>query len=293
MRACWISLGVTFALAIGVVGAPLLALTTTTIVADVVRAVAGSDVEVTALFPPGADPHSFQASPQDVIAIETADVVFLSGAGLEAALEPVLAAAQGRVVDVSADLLLRTASEDGVDAPDPHVWFDPRNVIEWARNIAAALSELIPEQAEDFAQRAALYEAALADLDAWIQGTVGILPDEARLLVTDHESFGYFAARYGFAQVGSVFPGTSTLAEPSARDLASLEDAIRALGVRAVFVGTRVTTTLAEQVAADTGARIVFLYTGSLSESDGPAPTYLDLMRYDVEQIVHALLPTP
>ncbi len=283
------------ALALGATGEPLDILCTTTIVGDVVRAVVGPDAVVAVLFPPGLDPHAFQVAPRDAIALETADVIFLSGAGLEAALVPLLAAARGRVVDLSAGLQLRAHDDDDGEAAhgfaDPHVWFDPWNVIEWIHVIAQTLGEADPERAAAFAGRAAAYSAELVSLDEWIQGRVAALPPSSRQLVTDHEAFGYFADRYGFVAIGTVFPGTSTLSEPSARDLALLEEAIRTSGVPAVFVGTTVSATLAEQVATDTGVRIVFLYTGSLSEPGGPAATYLDFMRFNVDQIVSALTP--
>jgi manganese/iron transport system substrate-binding protein len=263
-------------------------LCTTTLVGDVVREVAGADAVVSVLLPPGADPHAIQLSPQDAMAIETADIVFVSGAGLETSLASFLQTARGRVVDLSANLRLRGQG----DAADPHVWFDPWNVMEWARGAARALSDADPGAAAAFAERAEEYEGALHALDAWILDRVSTLPLEARRLVTDHESFGYFADRYGFEEIGTVSPGTSTMSEPSARDLAALEDAIRAAGVPAIFVGTTVSATLAERVAADTGARIVFLYTGSLSEADGPAATYVDLMRFDVDRIVAGLSGT-
>jgi manganese/iron transport system substrate-binding protein len=283
------------ALGFGATGEPLDVLCSTTIVGDVVRAVAGADAVVAVLFPPGLDPHAFQPATQDAIAFEAADVVFLSGAGLESGLGPLLAAARGRVVDLSAGLRLRAHDDDDGETAhsfaDPHVWFDPWNVIEWVHVIAQTLGEADPEKADAFAGRGASYSAELVSLDAWIQGRVAALPPSSRQLVTDHEAFGYFADHYGFAAIGTVFPGTSTLAEPSARNLALLEEAIRASGVPAVFVGTTVSATLAEQVAADTGVRIVFLYTGSLGEPGGPAATYLDFMRFDVDQIVSALTP--
>ena len=292
--------GLVFGLALAVVasGAPLDVLCTTSIVGDVVRRVALSDATVSVLVPIGADPHAFAASPRDAMAIETADVVFLSGGGLEASLASLLQAVDGRVVDLSIGLEFRTLIAHNEDAGehgavDPHVWFDPRNVIEWVRVIEWTLTELDPEHAAEYAARAAAYEAELIGLDAWIAARVAVLPIASRQLVTDHASFGYFADRYGFTEIGTVFPGTSTLAEPSARDLAELEDAIRAAAVPALFVGTTVSPALAEQIAADTGARVVFLYTGSLSEPDGPAATYVDFMRYDVEAIVAALHTTP
>jgi ABC-type Zn uptake system ZnuABC Zn-binding protein ZnuA len=293
MRACVASLVWLAVVAGPCLGAALHVVCTTTVVADVARVVAGPEASVVALVPPGADPHAFQPAPGDAQAVEEADLVFLSGAGLEANLSPILAAARGPVVDLSAGLALRTreGGEGDRGAVDPHVWFDPLNVAEWIRSIESALAAADPAQAGQYAERAAAYQAELAALDAWIFEMVSKLSPEERRLVTDHEALGYFAARYGFVEVGAVFPGTSTLAEPSARDLARLEDAIRAVSVRAVFVGTTVSSSLAEQVAADTGARIVFLYTGSLSDAGGPAGTYLDLMRFDVRQIVDALAP--
>ncbi|MCX6099845.1 MAG: metal ABC transporter substrate-binding protein [Candidatus Bipolaricaulota bacterium] len=271
-------------------------LCTTTIVGDVVRRVAGEDARVSVLLPVGADPHAFQASPQDAMAIEMADVVFLSGAGLETSLLPLLESATGSVVDLSGGLTLR--EHDGDDdhegsGMDPHVWLDPLNVVEWTREIADTLGEVDPGRADVFSDRAAAYTGELYALDSWIRDRVATLPPEARNLVTDHEAFGYFADRYGFEQIGAVIPSYSTLSEPSARELAALEDAIRAARVLCLFVGTTIPAALAEQVAADTGIRIVFLYAESLSEADGPAATYLDLMRFDVDQIVAGLTGSP
>lgn len=274
-------------------------LCTTTIVGDVVREIAGDDVSVTVLLPVGADPHAFQASPRDAIAVEAADLVFLSGASLEGSLAPLLQAARGRIVDLSGGLTLRQDEAGAADphpeegGVDPHVWFDPRNVAAWSETIAQALAEADPDRASLYRARADAYREEIRDLDFWIRDRVAAIPEEARRLVTDHEAFGYFADLYGIEEIGTILPGYSTLSEPSARELAALEDAIRAAGVPCIFVGTTIPSDLAEQVAADTGTRIVFLYTGSLSEPDGPAATYLDLMRFDVEQIVRGLTASP
>ncbi|MBN1400876.1 MAG: zinc ABC transporter substrate-binding protein, partial [Anaerolineae bacterium] len=172
---------------------------------------------------------------------------------------------------------------------DPHTWFDPRNVQVWTENMAQALGALDPEHAVDYQANAQAYQTELEALDDWIAEQVSTVPQTRRRLVTDHEVFGYFARRYGFEQVGTLFRGASTLAEPSARDLARLEDAIATYGVSAVFVGRTVNPQLAERVAHDTGVQVVPLYTGSLSEPHGPAPDYLSLMRYNTLEIVKAL----
>ncbi len=276
---------------------------TTTIVGDVVARIAGDGNEVTVLLPVDADPHAFEPTPQDLVTIARADVVFLSGAGLERNLEPILSAATGLVVALSDGLdLIGPAGSDHEGAErdehdhegaDPHVWFDPFNVGAWVDRIAAVLSDLDPSGESEYRARGSAYRSELAELDAWMDEEVGRLPEEKRLLVTDHAVFSYFAARYGFDQVGTIFPGLSSLSEPSARDIAALEEAITSLGVPVLFVGTTVNRSLAERVAADTGTRIVVLYTGSLSDPDGPAASYLDLMRYDVRAIVDGLSEGP
>jgi manganese/iron transport system substrate-binding protein len=107
--------------------------------------------------------------------------------------------------------------------------------------------------------------------------------------VTDHLLLGYFAERYGFEQVGAVFPGYSTMAEPSAQEMAALEDTIREMGVKAVFVGNTVNPQVSQRIAEDTGTQLVFFYTDSLTEEDGPVSTYLDYIRYNVTVITEAL----
>jgi len=282
-------------------GEKLRVVATTSIVADVVRNVGGESIELTTLMPPGTDPHSFDPTPQDAAAIADADVVFISGAGLERFLEKLMQSAgeNAAVVPVSCCIELRQSAgsqgeqhgREGQDSQvfDPHTWFDPGNVVTWVRNIERALTALDPERAAAYHTNAEAYVAQLEELDAWIRGQVAQIPQENRKLVTDHLVFGYFAQRYGFAQVGTVFPGYSTMSEPSVQELVSLEDSIREFGVKAVFVGITINPDLAERVAEDTGIRLVFVYTGSLSGPAGPANSYLAFMRYDVTAIVDAL----
>lgn len=261
---------------------------TTTIVGDVLNAIGGQEISLAVLLPIGSDPHAYEPVPEDLVAVAGAELIALNGAGLETFLEPLLRSSgtKAEVLDLSWGLNLRRLAEGEFD---PHLWFDPRNVMDWAERIAAKLSALDPGNAGLYAARAASYRAALDELDTWIIEQVGQVPQASRKLVTDHLAFGYFADRYGFEQVGAIFPGFSTLAEPSARELAELEEEIRRFGVKAIFVGTTVNPALAERVAADTGVRLVFLYIGSLSGPGGPAPSYLELMRFDVAAIVAAL----
>lgn len=273
---------------------------TTTLVGDVVKQVGGEWIDLRILLPVGADPHSFEPAPQDAAKLAQADLVFANGLNLEAFLQPLIESAgvAERVVYVSEGIEPLSLAEEehghtgeahAHGEADPHVWMDPNNVMVWVDNIEKALSAHDPAHAADYAANARTYRQALQDLDAWIREQVAQLPPENRKIVTDHLVFGYFARRYGFEQVGAVVPGFSTMASPSAQELAALETQIRQLGIKAVFVGTTVNPALAQRLAEDVGTKVVTIYTGSLSPADGPAATYLDFMRYNVLALVENL----
>ncbi len=272
-------------------------LATTSIVADVVRRVGGDYVQVMTLLPFGADPHTFKPRPQDVAAIVEAQIVFANGAGLEEFLEPLLesAGAMDKLVEVSAGIeLLPFAGEDEGEenhheSGDPHTWMDPNNVLVWVANITAALVEADPQHDPAYRANAAAYASELRALDGWIRQQVAQVPAENRYLVADHAVLGYFADEYGFTQIGTIAGSFSTGASPSAHELAVLQKRIRSYGVKAVFVGVEVNQNLAQQVAHDTGVKLVPLYHGSLTDAAGPVPTYLEFMRYNVTAIVEAL----
>lgn len=268
---------------------------TTSILADVVSQVGGELVSVSALVPAGANEHSYQPSPRDIAAVTDADLVFMVGLGLEEFMGTIIQNASGNanVVTVSDGILTLAFSgghDDDPHADDPHVWLDPANVIVWTRNIAAALSAQDPANSAAYQANSQAYIQDLQALDEWIRVETARIPPGDRLIVTDHMLLGYFAKKYDFAVVGAVIPATSSMAEPSARELAALEDAIRQYGVRVILVGNTVNPALSERVADDTGTRLVFFYTGSLSQPGGPAATYLDYMRFNVTVIVNALL---
>lgn len=270
-------------------GERLRVVATTTIVGDVVAQVGGEVIDLTVLLRPGEDPHTYHPRPFELIAVAEAHVLFVNGLGLEAFLDETLRNAGGDrpVVSVSEGITPRQHPRDP-GQPDPHVWFDVRNVMIWVDNIETALSTLDPDHAETYAANAAAYREELEALDKWIVEQVAKVPEENRKLVTNHPALGYFADRYGFEQVGTVYP-VSPSAEPSAQDIARLEEAIRQYGVPAVFAESTVNPALAQQVAQDTGVAMVPLYTGSLGGPGSGVESYIDLMRYDVEAIVSAL----
>ena len=266
-------------------------LATTSIVGDIVSQVGGDYINLSILMPVGTDPHDFQPRPQDAAALADAQIIFSNGAGLEGFLQPLLEStgATGKLVEVSAGIILLPLPGSNQSTGDPHTWMDPNNVIIWTQNIAPALTAADPTHAADYQANAEAYAASLRDLDAWIRSEVAQIPPQNRLLVADHAVLGYFAAQYGFTQEGTITGSFSSEAAPSAQELAALEDKIRSLGVRAVFVSEAVNQTLADQIAADTGIKSVWIYHATLTASGGPAASYLEFMRYNVKAIVNAL----
>lgn len=270
---------------------------TTSIVGDVVHNVGGDTIRLDILMDAGVDPHSFEPSPRQVAALSDADVIFSHGLDLEESMEPLLesmAAEEKLIVPVAAKVETIAFDEKGEDADahtgvDPHTWLDPNNVLVWVDAIEQTLSELDPDHAATYQANAETYRQQLRELDAWIREQIETIPPERRLIVTDHRLFGYFARRYGFQQIGAVVPGYSSLAGAAAQDLSTLEDAIRKYHVPAILVGNTVNPSLAKRVAQDTNIRLVPIYTGSLSPSDGPAATYIDYMRYNTTMIVQGL----
>lgn len=283
-------------------GEKLRVVATTSILADVVGRIGGDQIDLHSLIPIGVDPHAFEPSPQDAQALAEADVVFINGFGLEAFLADLVRDAGGDapVISVSHGLEpLPPESEDsdqdgGValdEGIDPHTWFDPNNVIHWTGNIESALKALDPPHGQIYAASAESYRAELAALDQEIRDAVSAIPPENRKLVTDHDELGYFADEYGFRVVGTVIPGASSLAEPSAAQLAGLLDKVKAERIPAVFVSSVIYPSLVETFAADAGVRVVTIYGHSLTAPDGPAPSYLELMRYNAKAIAAALTP--
>ncbi len=171
---------------------------------------------------------------------------------------------------------------------DPHFWFDPLRVKLAVNDIAARLSMLDPDRGDTYSANASAYNARLDELHAWSEQQAGTVPEDRRLLVTSHDSFGYFANLYGFEVVGVVL-STTTDVEPSAGKLAELVEEVEEYGVPAVFGETTVSERLASTVASESGAELVRLYSGSLGLEGSGAETYIEMIRTNVGRIVEAL----
>lgn len=278
-------------------------LASTTFLADIAQNVAGDRVVIESLLPFGADPHSYQAAPSDVAKIAESNLLILNGVEYEHFIESLLENAGGErvIVEATAGLTPRQMEEhEGEEHPegeeehdheagDPHMWLDPNLVITYVENIRDGLIEADPEGAETYNANAEAYIAQLTDLDKWIVEQVDTVPAERRLLVTNHEAVGYFADRYGFEVIGAVIPSLSTEATTSAKEMAEVIEQIKATGAPAIFLGEVENADLANQIADETGVKVVdTLQLETLTDGE-PAATYIEMMKYNVIQIVEGL----
>lgn len=265
-----------------------------TFLADIAQHVAGDRVKIEALMPIGVDPHGFEPTPTDVAKVADSNLLIVNGAGFEAFLAELLQNAGGQrtIIEAAAGLTSRQPGRTEIAAEpiDPHFWLDPNYVIKYVENIRDGLSKADPDGAATYAANAGQYSQQLKALDQSIRDQVAAIPEAQRLIVTNHESFGYFADRYGFKIIGTVVPSVSTGSAPSAQQLARLIDHIKATGAAAIFLETGANPQLAKQVADETGIKVVTgLYSHSITDASGPAPTYFDMMKANVTAIVAAL----
>jgi ABC-type Zn uptake system ZnuABC Zn-binding protein ZnuA len=264
-------------------------------IADIARNVAGDRANVESLMPVGMDPHAFEPVPSDVARIAKSQVVIING-GIEGWLDKLIQNAGGdhKVIVASNGLTSRTVREGEIppdeEGGDPHFWLDPISVIKYVENIRDGLIAVDPEGKDIYSKNAETYVAKLKDLDAYLREQAQTIPAEKRLIVTNHESFGYFADRYDFKVIGTIVPSVSTGSTPSAQQLARLVDHIKSTGATAIFLETGTNPQLAEQVAKETGVKVVTdLYTHSVTDANGKAPTYIDMMKYNMARIVENL----
>lgn len=262
---------------------------TTTVLADLVREVGGTRVSVTSLVPKGGVVETFDPRPRDVVEITEARLVVANGLGLDDWLSALATDAGGTapILRLGEGVPAVNYIEDPeTGTPNPHLWLDVSLATEYVARIQDALAGADPAHAATYAANAAAYLARLRDLDAWARTEIGSIPAANRRIVSFHEAFPYFARAYGLEIVGVVVevPGQ----DPSAGEVAALVDAIRAVGVKAVFAEAQFSGKLAQAIAEEAGVVVESqLYNDSLG--DPPVDTYEGLIRWDVERIVMAL----
>lgn len=280
----------------GEVGVQVVA--TTTMLGDVARNVVGDGGTVEVLLPIGADPHAFEPSSSQVSDIYGADLVIANGLGLEEGLADVLAAASadgvkvievGSLVDPVSFVDRQACDVDAARKCDPHVWLDPERDAQTAVLIGEALALI--DTSIDWETRAAGYGTELLQADAAIARMLSIVPGPDRILITNHDSLGYFADRYGFDVIGSVVPGGSTVSEPSSADIAALVSVVNETGVKAIFTETTESTNLADAIAfeADHPVQVIPLFTGSLGPPGSDADTLIGMLETNADRVANGL----
>ncbi len=254
--------------------------------ADFVHQVGGDLVEVSSLLPSGADPHTYEPTPQDIRRMTEADVIFINGRGLEASLEDavenVVQTAPGTVAEFWTAFAPRIAREE--PSLEPHFWLSAENAVKYVEVVREALSFKDPAHKSEYEKNAARYIDSLRALDAEIEEQVSRIPPENRQLVTFHNAFVHFAERYGLELVGFATP--SSAQEPSPRDIQRLVTAIRDEGVPAVFSEPGFRDAVLRQVAAEADVQICVLYSDAL---DDRVQTYIDMMRFNADELARCL----
>jgi manganese transport system substrate-binding protein len=265
-------------------------LATFTVLADMAAVVGGPDVHVGSVTGVGMEIHGYEPTPDDLRRAAGADLLLANGLGLEAWLQDLVSPLDLPTVVVSEGIeTLPIAGDPGHGAPqNPHAWMSPRVGAQYARAIAAALADLDPAHASDFRARAEAYAAELELLHADLVARLAEVPPEHRVLVTCEGAFSYLARDAGLRE-GYLWP-VNAERQGTPRQVAGVILDVRAADVPAVFCESTVSPTPQQQVARETGARFAgVLYVDSLSEPDGPVPTYLDLLRHDVDVITAGL----
>lgn len=264
-------------------------LTTFTVLQDIVANVAGPDVRVESVTKAGAEIHGYEPTPGDLRRAAEADLIIDNGLHLEAWFEQFVDRLDvERVVASKGVEPIPITDDAGADTANPHAWMSPLNVQKYADNIASALAELDPDHASEYRQNAATYKARLQEVHDRMITELAELPPQRRALVSCEGAFSYLARDTGM-QEKYVWP-VNAEQQGTSKQLQSTIDFVRTNNIRAVFCESTVSDSVMRQVERATDADFGgVLYVDSLSESDGPVPTYLDLIRHDSDTIVNAL----
>jgi zinc/manganese transport system substrate-binding protein len=282
-------------------GAPALAqdkinvVATFSILGDLVSNVGGDRVEVAALVGPNSDTHVFSPTPADAKKLAAAKVVFVNGLGLEGWMTRLVSASGTKAQTFVASTGIKTRKMEDEHHPgqmvtDPHAWQSIANAKIYVANIRNGLSKADPAGKNTYEANATAYLAKLDALEQEVKTAIGKIPADHRRIITTHDAFGYFGGAYGMEFISPE--GVSTDAQPSARDMAKIIAQIRKQKIPAVFMENITDPRLMQQIAKETGAKVGgTLYSDALSDTKGPAGSYIDMMRSNVSELSKALVP--
>jgi zinc/manganese transport system substrate-binding protein len=279
---------------------PLPVVASFSVLADLVRVVGGSHVEVTSLVAPNSDAHVFDPTPADAKRLANAKLVVINGLGFEGWMDRLIKSSGYRGSVVVASRGVKTIQEAAghghqhghshSHAADPHAWQNPLNIKQYVQNIRVALAAAKPDAAKEFEQRATAYSRELDLLDQSIRERLKAIPVAQRRIITSHDAFGYFAAAYNV----KFYPlqGLSTGSEPSAADVVRIIEQIKKNKVTAIFVENISDSRVLERLTKESGARIGgTLYADALSEPGTAMDTYLKMIEHNAATIIKGLSP--
>lgn len=269
---------------------PLQVVASFSILADMVREVAGDAAQVTPLVGPNADAHVFEATPADAQRLARADLVVVNGLFFEGWIDRLVRSSgyRGPVVVASRGITPRRAGR----GDDPHAWQDLRHAQAYVENIRTALVAAAPAQSRQIDERAKAYAQRLAELDLRARAVFDTVPREQRRVVSSHDAFGYFGDAYGITFIAPV--GWTTGSEASAASVAAAIRQVRQQRARALFVENITDRRSIERIAQETGTRVGgTLYSDALSAPGGEADTYLRLFAHNVSALANALQASP
>jgi zinc/manganese transport system substrate-binding protein len=266
---------------------------TFSVLGEFVATVGDTNVEVTTLVGPDGDAHTFDPTPADAAKLAAADVIVENGAGFEGWLDKLVTSSGTKAKRVVATGGMTLIKADGGHETDPHVWHSVPNAMHMVEKVRDGLSAADPARAPDYKANAVVLLNKLKTLDGWVEGEVKKLPAERRKLVTSHDTFAYFAKRYGFTVVGTAIPSVSTAAaDPSPAEFAKLASAIKTAGVPAIFAEVSHNPKLIERLAKEAGVKVAPpLFTDALGAKGSGGDTYEAMMHKNVDTIVAALKP--
>ena len=271
---------------------------TYSILGNMVENVGGKNIGLTTLVGPDSDAHTFEPAPTDNAKLAKAAVVFENGLGFEPWLKDLYESSGSSAEMVTVTRGIEPldsagdehAGEEAYGGPDPHAWHDPEAAVVMVENIRDALAEADPDNAGFYRRNAEEYVAEIEELDAEVRERVDEIPEENRVLFTSHDTFGYFARRYGFGVDTALASVSTEASDPSAQETAGLIEEIEASGVPAIFADNVSNPDVMERVASEAGVELAPpLYTDALGEPGTEGETYLKMIRYNASTISGAL----
>ena len=260
------------------------------ILGDMVNEVGGDRVDVVTFVGPNGDAHVYEPTPADAKALSESKILFINGLGLEGWMTRLENSSgfKGTVVTASKGVKPRTMVEDEKTITDPHAWQSLANGKIYAANIRDALIAADPAGKATYDANAEKFIDGMTAMEGHVKAAVAKMPPERRKIITTHDAFGYFGAAYGMEFIAPE--GVSTESEASAQDVAKIITQIKKEHIPAVFLENVTDSRLLDQIASETGAKVGgTLYSDALSPADGPAGTYLDMFRNNIETLSAAL----